>query len=94
MAYFSNGTEGRVLDEQCSDCPLGAGWNDPDQPLLFDVERTMRYCPVAFVQGMYNYDQIKKGNEKLREAMSLLVEDKQGQCQVRQQLLELRQEAE
>jgi hypothetical protein len=25
MAYFSNGTEGEVLDVQCADCPLGGG---------------------------------------------------------------------
>ncbi len=39
MAYFSNGTEGRVFDEECSECILG---NDP--------------CPIALVQGMFNYD--------------------------------------
>lgn len=25
MAYFSNGSEGEKLDEQCSQCPLGEG---------------------------------------------------------------------
>lgn len=25
MAYFSNGTEGEKLDQQCDECPLGQG---------------------------------------------------------------------
>lgn len=58
MAYFSNSSEGEVLDAQCQDCPLGWGWNDPDQQSLFEVERQPRPCPVALVQLTYNYDQI------------------------------------
>jgi len=42
MAYFSNGTEGEVLDEQCGECRL-----PDDAP-----------CPILFVQGMFNYKQI------------------------------------
>ena len=61
MAYFSNGTEGEILDEQCMDCPLGAGWNNLNQAKLFDLEPTMRPCPVASVQFSYNYKQSPSG---------------------------------
>lgn len=70
MAYFSNSSEGEVLDVQCYDCPLGGGC-----------------CPVLSVQMLYNYDQLEDGQEKLREAMELLVDDK-GVCQVRKKILE------
>ena len=70
MAYFSNSSEGEVLDVQCYDCPLGGGC-----------------CPVRSVQMLYNYDQLEDGQEKLREAMELLVDDK-GVCQVRKKILE------
>ena len=89
MAYFPNGSSGEVLDAQCANCPLGAGWNDPSQQQLFEDERPMRPCPVALVQLMYNYDQI--GVEKLRNAMTILINDS-GICQVRQQLAEIRKE--
>lgn len=68
MAYFSNGSEGMVLDEQCSNCILG------DQ-----------HCPVMLIQLLYNYDQCKKGNEQLREAMGHLV-SKEGVCQVKKSI--------
>lgn len=42
MAYFSNSSEGSVLDEQCCDCYMGI-----DEP-----------CPVAFVQMNWNYSQV------------------------------------
>ena len=44
-------------------------------------------CPVALVQMTFNYDQVADGQEKLREAMSYLVDDK-GICEVRKQILE------
>jgi len=44
-------------------------------------------CPVLLVQMMYNYDQLAVGQEKLREAMTILV-DNGGICQVRKQVLE------
>ena len=56
MAYFSNGTEGIVLDAQCSVCPVG---RNPDLP-----------CPVLLVQLAYNYEQVGEGQEKLREAIA------------------------
>jgi len=59
MAYFSNGTEGMVLDEQCSECNL----------------QNTAPCPVLFVQMTYNYKQLKKGNELLQEAMNCLVDE-------------------
>jgi hypothetical protein len=83
MAYFSNGSEGEVLDEQCADCPLGAGWNDPNQMILPGCEPDYQPCPVHLVQLTYNYDQI--GNDDLWAAMNMLV-SKDGVCQVREQL--------
>jgi hypothetical protein len=63
MAYFSNGSEGEILEAQCEVCPLG------EQP-----------CPIMAVQLLHNYDQV--GNDKLRAAMNLLV-DERGICQLR-----------
>ncbi len=87
MAYFPNGTAGMHLDRQCADCPLGAGWSDPDQIELLDEPKEMRPCPVAFIHLEYNYDQLDKGNEQLMEAMTILVDDV-GDCQVRKLLQE------
>ncbi len=72
MAYFANGTEGVILDEQCAECPVG--------------EQINSRCPVHTIQMIYNYDQLKKGNEQLREAMNVLVDDK-GKCQMRVAIL-------
>ena len=58
MAYFPNGSYGGVLDDQCHDCPLGYGWDDPEQKKLFEIEHGALPCPTAFVQLEYNYDQI------------------------------------
>ncbi len=89
MAYFPNGSSGDVFDEQCADCPLGYGWNDPRQGSLFENEREPKPCPVALVQLEFNYKQV--GNKDLERAMSVLVKDN-GECQVREQLLECRRE--
>lgn len=70
MAYFANGTEGLYLDEQCCGCLYGL-----DEEVL---------CPVSAVQNIYNYDQI--GNDKLREAMDLLI-DKKGICRMKKAIL-------
>ena len=93
MAYFPNGTSREVLDAQCADCPLGYGWNDPRQGELFDPERIPRPCPVLWVQLEYNYKQIINGNRKndLARAMTSLVNE-EGVCQVREQLVEIRNE--
>lgn len=72
MAYFSNGTEGMILDDQCAECPVG--------------ESEDSCCPVHAIQMLYNYDQLKKGNEQLKEAMNVLVDDK-GKCQMRVAIL-------
>jgi hypothetical protein len=87
MAYFPNGSSGDVLDAQCADCPLGYGWNDPNQKRLFDPEKQARPCPVALVQLMYNYDQV--GIEKFEDAMNCLI-NKDGICRIREQLVEIR----
>ena len=39
------------------------------------------WCPVHGIQMLYNYDQLNKGNEQLREAMNLLI-DADGNCQI------------
>ena len=85
MAYFPNGSSGEVLEDQCRDCPLGYGWNDAKQGRLFDDDVTPKPCPVALVQSIYNYDQLKEGNKQLREAMTCLVSD-EGECTVRKLL--------
>jgi hypothetical protein len=89
MAYFANGTEGDILQMQCCDCPLGFGWNDPRQGQLFEAERIPKGCPVHAVQMLYNYDQVSAGQEKLRAAMNVLI-DERGVCQVRKVLEETR----
>lgn len=63
IAYFSNSTDGDVLDQQCASCPLGD-----------------EMCPILAVQLAHNYDQI--GNDKLKAAMNLLVNEK-GVCQLK-----------
>jgi hypothetical protein len=71
MAYFSNGTEGIVLDNQCAVCPVG---RNPDLQ-----------CPVLLLQLAYNYEQLGKGQDKLREAITCLV-DEQGTCLMKKAL--------
>jgi hypothetical protein len=39
-------------------------------------------CPVWSVQSLFNYDQMSAGQEKLREALTNLVDEK-GDCQLR-----------
>lgn len=67
MAYFSNGSEGEIFDNQCAEC-------------LHQDEETM--CPIAFVQTHFNYDQLSDGQEKLREAVTMLVDEK-GNCRMK-----------
>jgi len=67
MAYFANGTEGMILEEQCCECPVAS-----DAP-----------CPILWVQITYNYDQIEKGKRTLvSEVMDCLVDEK-GQCKMK-----------
>ena len=70
MAYFPNGTSGDVLYNQCDECICGMDATD------------LVACPVLTVQEEYNYDQVDKGQEYLREAMDLLVNGK-GICQMK-----------
>lgn len=70
MAYFSNGSDGMYLDAQCDEC------------IHANPEAS---CPIACVQLMYNYDQLDKGNEKLRKAMNVLIDEK-GNCQMKIQI--------
>jgi len=58
MAYFANGSEGMVLDDQCCHCRVS-----DEHP-----------CPIQRVQLNYNYEQCHKGNELLREAMNELID--------------------
>lgn len=92
MAYFPNSTAGEILDAQCADCPLGAGWNDPAQQRLFDDETEYRGCPVMLIQLTQNYKQLDKGQEPLKEAMTTLVAN-DGTCEVRKILVEHRKVA-
>jgi hypothetical protein len=67
MAYFPNGTAGEILDNQCCDCLHEDEW---------------LWCPVYAVQFLFNYDQVGKGQEKLRQAINMLVSE-DGICKVR-----------
>jgi hypothetical protein len=67
MAYFPNGTAGEILDSQCIDCLHEDEWS---------------WCPVYAVQQLFNYDQVDKGQEKLRQAINMLIDEK-GICKVR-----------
>ena len=71
MAYFPNGSSGDYLDAQCADCPANknAGSDGPQ-------------CPILHVQLLYNYDQLDKGQEKLKSAMELLIGE-DGNCRMR-----------
>jgi len=75
MAYFSNGTEGSILDEQCAVCPVG---RDPDAP-----------CPVLWVQTNWNYKQIVEGKREgpVAEILTSLVDDN-GKCQMKKAIEE------
>jgi len=66
MAYFANGSEGEVLENQCGHC------------LLFkhDDEHGTG-CPIYQIQQIFNYDQLSV--PKLEEAMSMLI-DNDGAC--------------
>jgi phosphatidylserine/phosphatidylglycerophosphate/cardiolipin synthase-like enzyme len=67
MAYFPNGTSAEVLEDQCYDC-------------LHRDEKVL--CPVYQVQYFFNYDQVGEGQEKLRQAINMLINEK-GICAVR-----------
>jgi hypothetical protein len=67
MAYFSNGSEGMVLDAQCAKCKI-----PNDAP-----------CPILFVQMNYNYEQFTDGKRnKISEVLDSLV-DKEGNCRMK-----------
>ena len=74
MAYYSNSSEGDLFDEQCTEC-------------IHADEEAM--CPVAYIQATYNYDQHGKGQEKLKEIMDILVDNKKG-CMVKPWIDKLR----
>lgn len=59
MAYFSNGTEGAILDEQCCEC--------------LEAMKDELLCPVHNVSVFFNYDQTN--NNELRRCLSALVAD-------------------
>ena len=71
MAYFSNGSEGGILDEQCAECVL------PDNCP----------CPVLWVQMDFNYKQLDKKGERtmVSDVLDCLINEK-GECQMKIQL--------
>ena len=73
VAYFSNSTDGDYLTQQCETCP--AYKETPEMP-------EGGACPILLVQLLYNYDQLDKGQEKLKDAMTALIDDK-GNCRMR-----------
>jgi len=44
MAYFSNGTDGEVFDNECQGCKYG-----------YSEDGNVN-CPIQYVQLVYNYD--------------------------------------
>lgn len=50
-------------------------------------------CPIYMVQSLYNYEQLNKGNEKLRTAMNMLV-DSRGICKLRPLLGEVKDKSD
>lgn len=58
MAYFSNGTEG--LDWQVWNCDI-CKHNEENG------------CPLLLVSEIFNYDQLSKGQEKLKKTMDILM---------------------
>ncbi|MEN6360033.1 MAG: hypothetical protein ABFD59_08255 [Smithella sp.] len=75
MGYFPNGTAGMYLEEQCASCIMNDGPDSRD-PVV---------CPVWAASLNYNSEQLKPGNEKLREAMNMLI-DEHGNCLMKQQI--------
>lgn len=60
MGYFPNGTEGMIYDEEmCSRCVH----QKPDDG----------GCAVWLLHMIYNYDQLDKGQEKLKTALDILI---------------------
>jgi hypothetical protein len=70
MVAFSNGCESEKLDNQCCDC---INSKDDGQ------------CPVSLIQFLFNYDQLKAGNEQLQEVMTLLI-DENGICKMKESI--------
>lgn len=68
MAYFSNGAEGEVLEDQCIGCLHG--------------EDLTIFCPISAVQTNFNYRQADKGQGALRQALNMLI-DQDGICQMK-----------
>jgi len=42
-------------------------------------------CPVYMVQGLYNFEQMRTGQQNLRDCLTFLVDDA-GKCRVREML--------
>lgn len=64
MAYFSNGSHGEHWEsENCSICK----YDDRDKG-----------CSIMDVYMVFNYDQVSKGQEKLREALNILIPENDG----------------
>lgn len=77
MAYFSNGTEGMILDELCNRCIHG--WDGEEN-------RQGEPCAVMCLQMMWNYSQCD------REARGT-IERKYGNVTTHHQIGELKREA-
>lgn len=68
MAYFANSTEGDILEQQCETCPAE---KDPES-----------FCPIHAIQSLYNYEQLRAGNENLEAAMNMLIGEN-GLCKMK-----------
>ena len=74
MAHFASESKSVYFENQCSTCLLPSiPYNIPNNP----------YCPIRFVQEVYNYDQVDRKQKKLRAALNILISE-DGTCKMKQ----------
>jgi hypothetical protein len=64
MAYFSNGSEGQILDEQCAHCPYG---EDPCPVYLVQSNFNYDQCDVPKLKDAMNVLINEEGICQMRE---------------------------
>ena len=73
MAYFPNGSSFDIWErDNCAVCMHNGSGEHGDPP-----------CPLLGASFEFNYDQLKRGQEKLRGALSMIMGDGVGPCPMR-----------
>lgn len=68
MTYFPNGTAGCLFEEDvCSRCA--------------NQRKEFGGCAITDVHMLYNYEQLREGQEKIRTILSMLITD-DGECRM------------